>query len=245
VFLHGPGELLAALRLLLPQRPIEAAKPGMVIRMRDGEVVEITHAPFVRCEAELPSRRWTNDVPFVESYGPASGRTTLSDDQAQRLLQELQGFAAALYGGPLFRSLLSLDGSSELEPTWALVLKDGDGAFVLEYDPCACAFVPVDEPDPVAVYLAVFECWAADLLDTFEVRMSQDAIGLGRHRIFCQDLSIDCGMNQALFTHVHPLRFPERFLAFYRRMIEELPATEPVIQAARRCRLDLPSLPAP
>jgi hypothetical protein len=234
VFLHGPAEMLAALRLLLPHRPIEAARPGMVIRMRGGEVVEIARAPFVRCEGELPSRQWKNDVPFLESYGPASGRTTLGEDEAQRLLQELQGFAAALYGGPLFRSLLSLDETIEHKPTWALVLQDGDAAFVLEYDPSACAFVPVDEADPVATYLAVFECWAADLLDTFEVRMSQDAIGLGRHRIFCHDLSIDCGMNQALFTYVHPLRFPDRFLAFYRQLIEELPDLPDMAPVIRR-----------
>lgn len=232
VFLHGPSELLAALRLMLPQRPIEAAKPGMVIRMRGGEVVELARAPFVRCEGDLPSREWKNDVPFVESYAPASGRTELSEEEAKRLLNELQGFAASLYGGPLFRSLLSLEEHGERKPTWALMLKDGDGAFVLEYDPSACAFVPVDEEDPVGVYLAVFECWAADLLDAFEVRISQDAIPLGRHRIFCEDASIHCGMNQALFTHAHPLRFPDRFLAFYRRMIAELPvAVEPVLRA--------------
>jgi hypothetical protein len=234
VFLHGPTELLTALRLLLPQRPIEAAKPGMVIRMRDGEVASLERAPFVRCEGDLPAREWKNDVPFVESYGPASGRTELSEEEANRLLHELQGFAASLYGGPLFRSLLSLEDQSERKQTWALMLKDGDGAFVLEYDPSACAFVPVNEEDPVGTYLATFECWAADLLDTFEVRISQDAIGLGRHRVFCEDESIDCGINQALFTYMHPLRFPDRYLAFYRRLIEELPKVAPRVRARDR-----------
>ncbi len=133
---------------------------------------------------------------------------------------------------PVFRSLLSLDEHVTAKPTWALMLKDADGAFVLSTIHRRAHSCRWTGRIGGGVSRGVRAAQASDLLDgTFEVRMSQDAIGLGRHRIFCQDTSIDWDQCRAVYVRASTAASRAVFgvlSADDRRM----PRVEPAVHAA-------------
>ncbi len=226
-FLYVGEDVLGAARALLPGHPLDLLPPGRRVGMRDGVLVsDRPNVPWVTQRGPGPDRRFRGDVPFLEDYTPATGRTALRPAEAEALRVELQHFAAFLYGRRIFRQLCSLaQGRPEgRSPTFAIVARDGEegDAWVYAYDLSACAFVAVNEPDPVGRYLAVYECWASDLLAVLQVRASQDILGFGRHR--CWNAipgSLDFDLHADLYTFAHPMRLPDRFLRFYRSLLRE------------------------
>lgn len=217
---------------VLPQRLVCRPAPGQAFTMVDGALVEAP-APDVgvRPSPTPTSRAYQGEVEWLEDYGPASGRTELRPGELSLLREELDRFAAHLYGRQTFRALHSLQEGElgPIEPTFALVLKADErgGAYIFEYSSQDCAFLPVDCADPTSRYLAVYECWATDLLDTMLVRLSQNARSFGRCRSWNQAPGLlPFNLELELFVYVHPLRFPARFLELYRRSVAALGARE-------------------
>jgi len=215
------------LAALLPHRRVERPFAGQTWTFVDGVIVaEVAPDVGVR-PGDTSARAFVGDVDWLEDFAPASGRTTLADGELAILREELDRFAAGLYGGRIFRSLHAMQEAEigDREPTFAMVLRadDSGGAYVFAYSSQDCAFVPVECDAPTRRYLAVFECWATDLLDTLLVRQSQNELCFGRCRSWNaapEHFSFIIGME--LFVYVHPLRFPARFQDLYRRHIAAL-----------------------
>ncbi len=220
-----------ALEPLLPANRVCWPRPGDTYVMIDGELVEQAHGtPFLSAspEDEWPARTFVGDVEWLEDYDAATSQASLSDEELDALDVELRSLAAHLYGRDLFKDLYSLGAldDAQTRPTFALALRDGedDGAFVYAYEPQRSTFVAVDSGDPVSDYVAVFECWARDLLAFLRCEVSSATLTFGRCRVWNaipDRLAFD--LPGALLEYVHPLRHPERWLATYRRYVRELP----------------------
>ena len=225
-----------AVAAVLPHRRVERALAGQSWTFLDGAIVApdadvapvALVAPDVGVQTrQVSDRTFVGDVDWLEDYAPACGRMTLAAGEMALLEQELARFAAALYGGRTFRALHALQ-EAELglrEPTFALVLRADEqgGAYVFAYSSQDCAFLPVAPDLPTERYLAVYECWATDLLDSFLVRQSQNDRGFGRCRSWnAEPERFQFDLELELFVYVHPLRFPDRFLDLYRRRIAAL-----------------------
>ncbi len=214
-----------AVASLLPHRRVERPQAGRSWTFVDGQIVRADDVTDVGVRAgDAVARDFVGDVAWLEDYAPSCGRTMLSPEEMTALREELDRFAAGLYGGQTFRALHSLQEAElgDRVPTFAMVLRadDAGGAYVFEYVSQACAFVPVECPSPTRRYLAVYECWATDLLDTFLVRQSQNDLSFGRSRTWNADPErLQFSLSRELFVYVHPLRFPARFLDLYRRAI--------------------------
>src|SRR5262249_46587280 len=156
------------------------------------------------------------------------------------LLGELDRFAGHLYGSTLFRRLYSLSAKDAggKKPTVALTLRHGDdgGAFVYEYEAQACRFRPVTVSDPVSEYVAVYECWATDLLALLRGEVASTALLFARCRHWnaCPDV-LGFDLDHFLVEYAHPLRQPERFLALYRKILAGLPPAAGRISLRRAC----------
>jgi hypothetical protein len=177
--------------ILLPHRRIERPFAGQAWTFVDGQIVDDV-APDVGIRpGDASPRDYVGEVDWLEDYAPSCGRTTLTDDELPILKEELDRFAAGLYGGQTFRALHSLQEAEigDREPTFAMVLRADDrgGAYVYAYSSQDCAFLPVECDKPTRRYLAVYECWATDLLDSFLVRQSQNDRGFGRCRTWNAD----------------------------------------------------------
>jgi L-ascorbate metabolism protein UlaG (beta-lactamase superfamily) len=220
VDLDGVARAVAA---LLPRSLVAWAKPGDAWTFVDGRLVQASAADVGVGPAPATSREFVGDVKWLEDYTPACGRTTITDAELGSLREELARFAAALYASHTFRTLHSLQEAElgDRDATFALVLRADDqgGAYVFAYSSQECAFVPVDCLAPTERYLAVYECWATDLLDNFLVRQSQNALAFGRSRTWnAAPDRFPFNLTRELFVYTHPLRFPERFLDLYRRL---------------------------
>jgi hypothetical protein len=76
----------------------------------------------------------------------------------------------------------------------------------------------------VSDYLAVFECWATDLLASFRCEISSTALPFARSRTWnASPRAFVFDVNHYLFEYIHPLRFPGRSLELYRRTLARLP----------------------
>jgi hypothetical protein len=231
-------EAAAILSALLPKRRVEAPLPGDTLQMREGRLVEISRAGFVAAlpREEWPGRQYRRDVAWLQSYGPACGRRELPEEELPALEVALDELAAHLYARELFRRLYSRS-AEELrgrKPTLALaLLADVEGgAWVYEYEPQGCRFTPVESADPASEYLAVYECWATDLLATLRAEISPSALGFGRSREWNANPEVlSVNFNVVLFEHAHPLRYPARFLALYQRTAAALAAPPQHIRA--------------
>jgi hypothetical protein len=220
----------AALSTAMPHRTFRALLPGETLVVQGGRVQEVRpSAPFLQAapRGEWPSRDYAGPAPKpIERYAPATSTREPDADEMDALRAELDAFAAHLCSREIFRSLLSLE-DSELggrRPTFSLVaLCDGDGdgergAFVFEYDPSACAFVPARSDDPVNDYVGGLECWARDLLAVFRGELAPSAITFGRSRSW-SFLPARCRIHWGeLWIYAHPLRRPDRFLHLYRSL---------------------------
>jgi len=235
VFPVGSEELAGALAAIVPERRFVAAVPGMTLCMGGGELAELREGePFVRA---LPRERWPDreyrpHLAAVAEYGPATSEVELaSAGERGELRAELADFARFLYGGPVFRSLLSLT-AADVEgrrPALALRLRtDAEGgAMVLRYDPCACAFVPDESADPVAEFASGIECWASDLLALLRGELGPSALCYaGRLRTWNHAAQRLYFSPDTLWVFAHPLRRPAATAALYRRLVAAQPEDE-------------------
>lgn len=240
VFPVGSEELAGALAAIVPERRFVAAVPGMTLSVRGGELVELRESePFVRAlpRERWPARDYRPGLAAVAEYGPATGEVGLASAEArEELLCELADFARFLYGGPVFRSLLSLT-AADVEgrrPALALRLRtDADGgAMVLRYDPRACAFALDGSADPVAEFASGIECWASDLLGLLRGEIGPSALCYaGRMRTWNHATRRLYFSPDTLWVFAHPLRRPAAAAALYRRLV----AAEPEGSAAWIC----------
>jgi hypothetical protein len=239
VFPLPSSEVAEALAALDPNQKVLAPIPGHTLIMRGGELVEVEpQSEFVAAapRAEWPERRGEPPA-WLEEYGPATGRTDLDDAEAEALSAELDRFAGHLYGSALFRRLysLSMADAKGRKPTVALTLRVGNdgGAFVYEYEPQGCRFKPVAVEDPVAQYVAVYECWATDLLALLRGEIASTSLLFARCRHWnASPELLGFDFDLYLIEYAHPLRQPQRFLALYRRILASLPDTP--VKIARR-----------
>lgn len=216
-----------AVAMLLPHTHVSWAKPGGVWTFCEGKLVDSASPDIGLSPASATSRHFVGDCSWLEDYRPACGRSSLAEGELELLRQELDRFAAALYAGHSFRCLHGLQEAAlgDREPTFALVLRANDqgGAYVFAYRSQECDFVPVDCSTPTERYLAVYECWATDLLDNFLVRHSQNILAFGRSRTWNAAPELfPFNLTRELFVYTHPLRFPRRFEALYQRAIAEI-----------------------
>ena len=203
--------------------PVVAPEPGQTWEQREGALREIERAPYVTVapRERWPDRSWSPDVRHPPRYPPATGRTTLSDDERARLLSSVAELARFWFAGPIFRGVCSLTASmvGDRTPTVALSLLVGDGGpWVLAYDPTSCRFTPTTEGDPIESYASGLELWASDLLALLEGDLGPSALcfaGRLRHWNHAPaHLLVTAG---TLWTFAHPLHRPEAAARLYRR----------------------------
>jgi hypothetical protein len=228
------ADVAATLALLAPGQRFHVPVPGETLVMRGGELAAVEPSDFVTAppRAEWPARSGDRAPAWLADYRPATGRLDLSDEELAALGVELDRFAGQLYASALFRQLYSLGRADTKgrKPTVALMLRAGDdgSAYVFEYQPQACRFVAVAEPDPVTAYLAVYECWAADLLALLRGEVASTTLLFARCRHWnASPELLGFDFDRYLVEYAHPLRMPERFLALYRRVLAALPDQPP------------------
>ncbi len=226
VFRADSAAVCASFSSLVADRSFRALVPGETATLEGGSLAGVKpESPFLRCKPrdEWPSRDYAGSAPPLESYSAATAPRELDDAELEALDRGLAAFAAHLCSRQTFRALMSLE-PAELDgrrPTFSLVAlcDDDGGAYVFEYDPSSCGFVPASGVDPVADYVGGLECWASDLLAVFEGELAPSAITFGRSRSWNalpKRCLIDWG---ELWLFCHPLRRPNLFLDFYRKML--------------------------
>jgi hypothetical protein len=229
VFPCDSEEAAGVMARLLPGERVLAPLPGQTLVMRGGALVDLEPESALLGalpREEWPDRRYRGEVRWLEQYRPATGRAELAEGELAALEGELAAFAAFLYAREPFRRLYSLS-AEELEgrrPTFAFVLRadEDGGVYVYEYEPRDCRFRAVDSEDPVSEYLAVYECYASDLLALLRAEISQDSLTLGRCRQWMVDLDL-FDLDLYLMLYAHPLRQTARYLALYRRVLAAQP----------------------
>ena len=150
---------------------------------------------------------------------------------------DLNEFAKALVGGPLFRCLHSMmAGESQgRRPTFAFALRDRARRHVFEYVPSSCAFRRVAVDDPESAYLLGLECWATDLLQVLRGDFGPIALTFGRARLWnaAPDVVPDVVFDE-LSRVSHPLRCPAETLRAYERLWKGVPAPRGRVAARKR-----------
>ena len=244
VFRADSAAVCTALSAVVPKQTFHALLPGETASLRDGALAAIhPDRPFLRSapREEWPARDYTGAAPPMQSYSPATAVRELDETELEQLGEELDAFAAYLCARQMFRALMSL-GANEIgarRATFSLVAlcDDDGGAYVYEYDPASCAFVATDGVDPVADYIGGLECWASDLLAVFRGELAPSAITFGRCRSW-NALPARCRIDWGeLWIYCHPLRRPDRFTQFYRRMLAGQAIEAPSVRAAGAGRL--------
>lgn len=240
VFNTSSEAVCGLLGRLYPGARFAWAWPGRTFSMKGGTLRSIEDG----CEflSALPRERWpaheaAADAPIERNYAPVCGRTRLTGAERSELGRRLSELARGLYSGSLFRSLYSLK-EADLggrRPTFALVLLASEerDAYVLEYDPSACDFVPLDDDEPQARVLAGLECWATDLLAILRGRMAPMGLTFGHIRTWnAAPRQFAFSITSELWRLHHPLVRPADYLALYRRLAAPIRKHEPVVHAS-------------
>jgi len=239
VFPVDSEALARMLAAMVPESRFAAALPGMTVSMERGELSgsmnlgegkdegEAFIAPLPR--SSWPARDYRPGAQLAADYGPATGRVEIAPASLEELARALEDFARFLYGGAVFRALLSLTDADAQgrRPAIALRLRTGagGGASVLRYDPTACAFVPDPSEDPVDDFVSGMECWASDLLALLRGEIGPTALCYaGRLRTWNHAPRWVYFGADTLWMFSHPLRRPAATAALYR----ELLAVQPV-----------------
>jgi len=220
-----------------------AAIPGQTFVMQANKLKAIEPStPFLAAAPRdsWPVRGWatTGEVP---DYAPATGQRELAAGDLERLHARLTEFAAALVGGPVFKSLHSLLASElpERTPTFAVIVRSGAGRHGFAYAPTRCTFEPIAEPissqQAAATYLAGFECWASDLLAVLDGSLGPITLTYGRARLWnALPGRFHFDLFGELYRVSHPLRRPAEYARTYERAWQAVAATVPSIPAAAR-----------
>lgn len=229
--------LASALTQLTGASEVRAPIPGYGHVMRDGAIVAShTQRSFIRARAPAlwPPRDYRGEGPGLLDYSPACGRTRIGADGRETLARELIDFARYLYGTPVFCELHSLP-TKLSSGAWArpcLSLRDDGGAWVLAYEPSACAFISHACADPTLEFAAGLECWASDLLALLEGELGASALCYaGRLRVWNHSPRQLRISPRELWNFGHPLRRPDRAAHLYRRLLAAQPEREPSIRA--------------
>ncbi len=211
----GAQAQAGVLAQLLPQDDVRAWAPGQRFGVRRGTVVE-----HESDDAYVDAREPIEDT--LEN-GPLCGRGALSDGEIAELRAELNTLARHLYGKRLFRELYSLSPQEHpgKRPTVALFLRSTDReGHVFEYAPHACAFRLLHDSRTIDDYVAVFECWATDLLMTLRAEILPETLTrTGSQSTSVAHPRFTFELASALEAHIHPHRFPERFAERYRKAL--------------------------
>jgi hypothetical protein len=212
---------------LLPEQRVAWPLPGQCFRMQDGRLVEVGTKAWVqlRPREQWPPRK-EGAVRWIEELVPITGRTELREGELELLQGELDRLAEHLYDRAPFHLVHSLSRAAVdgREPTLALVLRDGDGAFVYAWDPTRCRFVASEQEDPIAAYAMVYEAWATDMLASLRCEIANHALSVGHSRQWWASAGL-FDFNKTLIAYLTPTRWPERFLARYRRIAAGSPLT--------------------
>ncbi len=210
--------------------------PGLTVTLRDGRLAEVAdRAPFLETLGARPHRAFRKPDE-AELSPPVSGRTQLSAEELAELERCLQELAEFLYGRTLFTQLCSLDARElgEVQPTFALVLLLGeaDASLVYAYRPRACAFERRSESTEgiEARYVGTVLLWAGDFLAMARGELEPRTLG---HVLEEAWRIPDCSLWRDWWVLYHPLRFPSRVLAQYRRALAEEAGTKPRVRAAQ------------
>jgi hypothetical protein len=239
VFPCSSEEAARVLAAVLPGERVYAPAPGETFVMQGGALAGVEPAPAylgALPRPEWPSRGHAGEIPWLEELSPATGRASLMPGELSALEAELARFAAFLYARAPLRRLYSLS-AEELggrRPTFALLLRadEDGGAYVYEYEPQGCRFRAASSEDPVSEYLAVYECFATDLLALLRCEISSASLTLGRCRHFAAEVEL-FDLDVYLMLYAHPLRQPARFLSLYREVYARRPKARPQIRARR------------
>jgi hypothetical protein len=193
--------------------------PGEVLLLRNGFVDTIE--PRATFLASMPGKAET--LPFSNPEGelkePIGGFRTFDASRQRQLENELRAFAEYLYGGSIFRFLMSIgnDAKEQTRTFIMLFVVDEQGTeWAYEYRPLACEFIRVDRSSSqVEDYLAATLMWANDFFlvasGEIEPRVLERSMVENRAHPRMPKLSWH------LWRFYHPLRFPDRVLAQYRR----------------------------
>lgn len=236
VFHADMDRLCRAMEALYPTRRVVATRPGQTFRMLGNQLVEtLEEAAFL---GTAPMASWPARVQVaidrLPDYPPATGRTTLTDDDVALLHSRLAEFARMLVGSPLFKALYSIPDAAVQgrAPTFAFALRDAQRPLVLEYNPNGCIFQPGRMERPYETYLAGMECWGSDLLAVLGGELGQTAIGFGRSRFWNampEHFSFD--LPDELQRVSHPLSRPAEYLRTYERIVAAHPVAAPPVRA--------------
>ncbi len=219
-----PGERLA--QLLGPR--FHAALPGDAVRLTSGRASAVEPCGWL---APKPVAEWpahgvggAAPAPVLEPAAPLSG------PEWRELEGALDGFARALYGGPVFERLLRLAPAdvAPARPEVAFVLHDGAETKVRAYDPRAARFVPSQgAPEQFA---ACVEAHARTALEALTVSRTPAYTVFGKMRFHQVSGARGLDVDMALYVYLHPLRHPDAFLAAYRRQLGQV-RQQPVFRA--------------
>lgn len=207
-----------------------------------GETLVIDGGRLARVEQQadylssLPRSEWIPRKPFALPDGalpeaPVTG-AYLGESHRPDVERALRELAEYLYGRWPFQLLMSLRGSLPGRlPRFAMVLfVDQELAWIYEYSLATCDFRPlaIDFDQAIDSYAGVATLWAGDLLALASGEVEPRAI----HRAVQEDWAIQiparAHVTRLFWTMYHPLRFPERVLAQYRRALA-LEAGAPIV----------------
>jgi hypothetical protein len=195
--------------------------PGEVIVLRRGAIEDVeARAPFLET---LPGRDsvmpFSNPVP--ELSDPVVARKNFGVTRKVDLEKELRRFAEHLYGGYLFRLLMSMGNDVKGDRRTFVVVLVADEAgreWVYEYRPQWCDFVQVDKTsEQLGGYLGAVMMWATDFWAVASGEVEPRAVE--RSVVEARADERLPRLTRLLWHFYHPLRFPERVLAQYRRAL--------------------------
>ncbi|MBK7859919.1 MAG: MBL fold metallo-hydrolase [Archangiaceae bacterium] len=216
--------------------PWHALQPGDAVEMVGG----LFRGGRQRSEwlSPKPLLEWprhSGDEAPVDPFTRVPEGALLSSEEQLELERALDGFAQALYGGPVFEALLELD-PEKVAPARAAVgfvvrdLHQRGDRVTFVYQPRAARFTRGSgAPTELA---ACIEATARDALQALTVQRTPSYAVFGRMRFHQARGAHAVGLDMALYVYLHPLRHPDAFLAAYRRQLARLKG-EPVLRAAQ------------
>jgi len=233
VFCVDTAIVCHAMKQIYPAEHFVPAHPGQTFTMEANRLRKVDPSTaFLTVEPieTWPSRART-DVAAID-YAPATGRRAFDDASLPALHAGLAALAQAMVGGPLFRSLHSLqdDELGEKKPSFAFSLRrEGRAPLVYSYAATSCSFVSSAD-DPERSHVAGITCWASDLLAVLEGELGPIALTFGRARLW-NALPERFGFDVfgALYGVSHPLRRPKETLATYERLWRRSAAVVPSV----------------
>ncbi len=212
--------------------PLAALAAGGAVPCRAGNTVVMEEGrlrgwryelPFV---ATLPQAEWPPPPVFWPDPEAAHAPVGACHEPTAAELHEIQEglcrIAEWMYGGPIFRFLLSCERPQRgrRAPHMILVLRTTpDDAYGFEYQPRQCAFVPIETIASEAA-IGQVACWAGDLLALLRGQVEPRTVLAGFREAWAPSPPYRMPFSMlVLWPYFHPLRHPEACLRQYRRLL--------------------------